>query len=527
MAAPTPVFPPRPAPFDTAPVAAGFSADTVGPEALQRALMRSEERFRHLVKRAGCAIYRSTPRGQFLDVNPALVRMLGYACEEEVLALDLARDVYVDANERELLRRRLEHGGEVDGVQTRWKRKDGTPITVRLCVWAVRDERGRPECYEGIAENVTEQVRSDALLRRSERMACLGATLAGVAHELNNPLAAVLGFAQLILRKPLDEESRAALETISHEAARAGKIVRDLLTLARKREALRHGAVDLNEVVTYIVQTRRYALETHGITCVTELEPLLPHVSGDRTQLEQVVLNLLNNAEHAVRSARPDGCGGRVAVRTRCEGPFVLLDVEDDGPGIPPHVRERIWDPFWTTKEVGMGTGLGLAVVHGIIASHGGVIRVDDAGDYAVGGARFTIHLPGLTSDPCGDGRASPGASRALDILVIAEDVGDASFLTHFLSSRGHAAIAATDIGDALRFGEGMRFDAVVCEASMAGSSEMLHALRSLDGLRAARFVIAAGGPDTTARLPLPLPARTSVVMQPYDLEELRVLLED
>ena len=496
-------------------------------DALARALERSEERFQQLVHRAGYAIYRSTPGGHFLDVNPALVRMLGYACEADLLRLNIASDVYVEAGERERLRRRLKRGGPVDWVETRWKRRDGSHIAVRLCVSAVYDDQGRLECYEGIAEDVTERLRREELLRRTERMACLGATLAGVAHELNNPLAAILGFAQLLLRRAGDEESRGALETIGHEATRAGKIVRDLLALTRQREAARHTRISLNEVVAYIVQTRRYALETHGITCMLHLDAALPSILGDRTQMEQVILNLLNNAEQAIRSMREEG--GRIDVRTRWDGDDVTLEIQDDGPGIPAHVRERIWDPFWTTKEPGVGTGLGLAVVHGIIAAHGGVIELEtpNAGTPAQG-TRFLIRVPRACSDACASANAgSESASSALDILVIDSDLRESAFLTNFLTSRGHAALAATDIGDALRLAEAMTFDAVICEASMAGSSEILHAFRSLSGCAAARFVVAAAGPETSARLPLPLPAGAAVVMRPYDLEELRLLLED
>lgn len=494
-------------------------------DALARALERSEARFQQLVHRAGYGIYRSTPGGRFLDVNPALVRMLGYGREAEVLQLNIGADVYLEPGERDRLRRRLKRGGPVDWVETRWKRKDGSHIAVRLCVWAVHDDQGRLECYEGIAEDVTERMRQEELLRRTERMACLGATLAGVAHELNNPLAAILGFAQLLVRRAGDEESRAALDTIGHEATRAGKIVRDLLALARQREAARHTRMNLNEVVAYIVQTRRYALETRGITCMVQLDAKLPPILGDRTQIEQVILNLLNNAEQAIRSVRENG--GRIDVRTRQDGEDVTLEVEDDGPGIPAHIRERIWDPFWTTKEPGAGTGLGLAVVHGIIAAHSGVIEVEtpNAGS-AVQGTRFLIRLPGVwgAAEATAHGES---ASSALDILVVDSDRQESAFLTNFLTSRGHAALAATDIDEALQLAEAMTFDAVICEASMAGSSEILHAFRSLSGCASARFVVAAAGPETTARLPLPLPAGAAVVMRPYDLEELRLLLED
>src|SRR5207248_10918320 len=256
----------------------------------------------------------------------ALVRMLGYACESELLALDVQRDLFVDYLDHERLRLRLAHGA-VERVAARWKRKDGAPVTVRLSVRPVSDGRGGIAFHDGVAEDVTERVRHQESLRRTERMAALGATLAGVAHELNNPLAAILGFVQLLLKKGVDAEARLALETIDHEASRAGKIVRDLLTLARKREAERRVRLDLNDVVGYIVRTRRYALETHGVRCLTTFGDNVPAVIGDRTQLEQVILNLLNNAEQAIRAAREEGERGHVYIRTRAEGSLAVVEI--------------------------------------------------------------------------------------------------------------------------------------------------------------------------------------------------------
>jgi PAS domain S-box-containing protein len=493
-----------------------------GDDTLTRALEESEDRFRRLVHRVGVGVFRASLGGRFVEANPALARMLGYSHEAELYQLAMARDIFADPSECDRLRARLARG-PVERVSTRWRRSDGTCLTVRLSLRTILDADGAA-LVDGIVEDLTERLRQQEALRRTERMAGLGATLAGVAHELNNPLAAILGFAQLLLKKEMDEESRLALETIDHEAARAGRIVRDLLTLARKPEGERRGRINLNEVVAYIVGTRRYALETHGIGCVLALAPALPAVAGDRTQLEQVVLNLLNNAEQAMRASGKEA--GQVSIRTCADGAAVILEIEDDGPGIPDESRDRIWEPFWTTKALGAGTGLGLTVVRDIVASHGGEITVTPTSEETErAGARFVVRLPAVASRAAEEPPET--AARALDVLVVDADFQSAGFLTAFLSSRGHAALAAQNVEYALRLAEHLTFDAVICDSSLAAGKAVLGALRSAAGCAEARFIVAAGDAASTARLPFPLPPATALVMRPYDLEELRILLED
>ena len=494
-------------------------------DALARALAESEARYERLVHRVGVGVFRAAACGRLTEVNPALVRMLGYSAESELRGSAIVTDLFSDQADWERLRLRLVRG-PLERASVQCKRKDGTCLTLRLSLRAATDEEGQVTWFDGIVDDPTERLRQQELMRRTERMACLGATLAGVAHELNNPLAAILGFAQLLLKKDLDDETRMALETIDHESSRAGKIVRDLLTLARKREVERRVRVNLNEVVSYIVGTRRYALETHGIECLMSLDPHLSPVVGDRAQIEQVILNLVNNAEQAVRSANEHG--GRVRIETRAEGSYSVIEVEDDGPGIPDESRERIWDPFWTTKATETGTGLGLTVVRDIVASHGGEIDVRPPADGAARGARFVVRVPAICfKDALVAHGVGETASRALDVLVIDPDAQSSGFLSAFLAARGHAALMAHDIEYALRLADHLRFDAVICDSSLAQGKATLDALRSAMGCAEARFIIAAGDAPSTARLSFPLPAATALVMRPYDLEELRVLLED
>jgi PAS domain S-box-containing protein len=495
------------------------------PVEASQALSNSEQRYALLVERVGYGVYRSTPDGQFVEANSILAAMLGYAAAEDLMALDLGRDVYLDPSERERLRNRPSGGAFPEWVRTRWKRRDGSAITVRILVRRIVDADGQVAAYDGIVEDVTERQRQDELLRRSERMASLGTTLAGVAHELNNPLAAIMGFAQLLLKKPWPSEDHAALETINHEAIRSAAIVRDLLALTRKRDVERRVATDVNDIVGYIVRTRRYALETAGIGCSVELQPALPHVHGDRAQLEQVVLNLLTNAEHALRDAadaqnpvRPP----RIAIRTRREREEVVIDVEDNGPGIPESMQSKIWDPFWTTKDEGEGTGLGLSVVHSIVADHGGTISLETGVQV---GARFSVRLPAAPESilPA----PSVQASRPLDVLVVDPDASDLMFVERFLTARGHAVINAGSAELALRLAEQTSFDAVVCDGRLADREGVPIAaiLRAMPGCTAARFVLSVSSPLDAEVAPASVHGAV-VVARPYDVEELRRLIE-
>jgi CheY-like chemotaxis protein len=300
--------------------------------------------------------------------------------------------------------------------------------------------------------------------------------------------------------------------------------VRDLLSLARKREVERRVRVNVNEIVRYIVRTRSYALETHGITCQSSFDPDLPAVSADPAQVEQVVLNLLNNAEQAIRSTREEG--GHIYIATRREGEWAVLEVDDDGPGVADDTRRQIWDPFWTTRTAGDGTGLGLTIVRDIVADHGGEIELDQAPGQ-LGGARFTVRFPADSGAAPAGRTPARAAARALDVLVVEPEPKSLNFLTAFLSSRGHAALVAADVDDAVQLATHLAFDAVICDAGIAGSGATLSAFRGAAGCASARFIVVAGNAASTARLPVPLPPAARVIMRPYDLEELRVLLED
>jgi PAS domain S-box-containing protein len=510
-------------------------------EHTEEQLQQSEERYRSLIERAYYGIYRSSVDGRFLEVNEALVRMLGYDSPEELLRLEINTAIYQDASERDAIVQLARSGQLPDWMEVKWLRKDGTVITVRVTAQPRFTRTGEIEYFEGIAEDVTSRHRQEEMLRRSERMASLGTTLAGVAHELNNPLTAVIGFAQIMLREERSADDRAGLETIHREAARAARIVKDLLTFTRRQEATRPGRVDINAVVEYIVSTRRYSLETRGVRCVMRLAPEMPLVAGDASQLEQVVLNLLVNAEHALsdaleapRSAEGDTSPrGTIEISSSLDRDLVVVEVADTGCGIAPDDMTRIWDPFWTTKAEGEGTGLGLSVVHGIVSAHSGSIDVQST----VGaGTTFTLRFPrsldGMSRvTPIRGSAAVDGAQAAqpLDVLVIDDESSITTFLSQYLGSRGHAVITAQSGPQALTIARAGAFDVIVCDLRMPGMDglETMRALRAMPNGERPRYILSSGATLGAAVMDAAEALRVdAVVPKPYDIEQLRRAVE-
>ncbi len=361
------------------------------------------------------------------------------------------------------------------------------------------------------------------------RLASLGTLLATAAHELNNPLAAISGFSQLLLASQHPPETREALEMIHHEASRAARTVRDLLGFSRARQIEQRAPVDLNAIVTHVLATRRYALETHGIVCELSLADDLPPVLGERSQLEQLALALVVNAEQ-VLTPLADGAAGaaglpslQLTVRTWSSGDRVHLEVSDTGPGIAPDDLPSIWDPFWTTKPEGQGTGLGLAIAHGIVESHGGTIDVESAEGE---GSRFTVSLP-TCDESAPDEEHAAGSARPLDVLIVGRSEM-LEFLGRYLSSRGHAVLTARSAARALRLAAQVPVDVVICEVQKreAPAIELARRLRTASEGTNPRIVFAAHQkPGALARERLG-DAGAAILTTPYEIEAVRRAVE-
>jgi len=475
----------------------------------------AERRYRELFDSIQEGLFFATPDGRFLDVNDAMVRMLGYASREELLRADVGPHLYPAPEVRERFLRALSERGVLRNYEETLRRKDGTLLHTLQNITAVRDARGRIAQIRGLMLDVTEQKtfqsqlqrerdfnqkilntthsmilvldtaglisyanrrcyeagyqegelighrlvdwveashredfdaalettahghqvenlelrvrRSDgsmgyfsislspmrdeqqavnsvvvvmtditdaallqAKLAHSEKMATIGRLVSGVAHEVNNPLAAILGFTDLLLENPeVPGSAREDLQIILQETQRTKDIVQDLLSFARQRPVQRE-LVQVNSVLRQTIKLRSYDFASHGVEVVEDFEEALAAALGDSQQLQQVFLNILNNAYDAVQEA---GQRGRIRIHTRRQAEMIEVAISDNGTGITD--PQRIFDPFYTTKQVGKGTGLGLSICYGIVRAHGGEIQCWNNETGA--GSTFVVRIPVAT----------------------------------------------------------------------------------------------------------------------------------
>jgi two-component system NtrC family sensor kinase len=472
----------------------------------------AERRYRELFDSIQEGLFFATPDGRFLDVNDAMVRMLGYASREEMLRADVSPHLYPAPAARERFLQALAERGVLRNYEETLRRKDGALLHTLQNITAVRDAQGRiaqirglmldvteqksfqsqlqrerdfnqkilnttqsmilvldtaglisyanRRCYEAgyredelighrlvdwvepshrkdfeaalettangqqvenlelqvrrsdgsmghfsislspmrdeqsavnnvvvVMTDITDAVLLQAKLSHSERMATIGRLVSGVAHEVNNPLAAILGFTDLLLENPeVPLSAREDLKIILQETQRTKDIVQDLLSFARQRPVQRE-PVQVNAVLRQTIKLRSYDFASHGVEVSEEFDEMLAPALGDAQQLQQVFLNILNNAYDAVQEA---GRRGRITIRTERGGNSVQVMVTDNGTGIAD--PQHIFDPFYTTKQPGKGTGLGLSICYGIVRAHGGEIQCWNNAES--GGSTFVVRIP-------------------------------------------------------------------------------------------------------------------------------------
>jgi PAS domain S-box-containing protein len=582
---------------------------------------RSEARFTELFETLQEGIYIVTPDDKILEVNPALVQMLGYGSKEELLGRKVS-EVFVDQEQRPVLINEANHQPNSQGKEIVLRRKDGQPLVCLNTASVVRDTGGKVARYQGALADVTERramekrlhqqqefarrlvdsfpdlifvldsqrrytfaspkvqevlgysiqetigtvfgdrthledrsavlgvfddllggkrnfasieirvrhkqgewrrlrchfsplfdvsgkiegvvisgrditevKRLEEQLIQAEKLAAMGQMLAGVAHELNNPLTAILGASELVRdRAGLDDNTKRQLEMTHRQARRAARIVQNLLEFSRPA-APQKKALDLNAVVDRTLQLHEHSLKRNSIEVDFHPSAGLPPTIGDANQLIQVFLNLVANAEHAIREVRPSG---RILIRLGKISSRIYASVQDDGPGIKPEVLPKIFDPFFTTKRPGGGTGLGLSICMSIVREHGGDIEVESL---PAGGAAFTVFLPAAETqavrtpvrelDSSGSGEMMAPTMDLIknrSILVVDDEESIRMLLSEGLTVQGLHVDCASTAEEALSLVLRGKYDAILCDLNLAGTGP------NADGYSVAqRLKIAAG----------------------------------
>ena len=462
--------------------------DITEPKRAQDTLSRSEARYRNLVESASDAIVTLDANGRFTTVNHAAEIISGYR-REELVGQWFAPMLSDDELPKALGHFQKALAGETGLFETQFYRKDGEGRTISVTYSTPQ----RDEEVLCLIRDVTDQKMLQEQLIQSEKMSAIGQLVSGVAHELNNPLAGISAFAQLLLaEKRFPPDQRTAAETIYSEARRASRIVQNLLTFARQHKAEK-GPAAMNQVLDDTLELRGYELRVRGIDVRREYDEALPDTMGDAHQLQQVFLNLITNAEQAME--RAEGRHHRLTVRTRRAGDAIRIEVEDTGSGVPVNLLERIFNPFFTTKPTGHGTGLGLSISLGIVREHEGRIWAENA---AQGGARFVVELPVIAPRASGEFPAALAAhpvGDSLHILVVDDEASVRVALQRYLAARGHDVETTASGQDALGLLRAGEYDAVIVDMRMPDLSgeQLFEELRAADREHAERVIFTTG----------------------------------
>ncbi len=472
------------------------------------------------------AVHLSDFDGNIIYVNETACKSLGYS-RDELLKVNLGE---LDTAEyaHALKWRNQELTKKKHTIfETVNLRKDGSILPVEVHARLI--EVGGKKLALSVARDITERKQMEVERKEMEqkaqlasRLASVGEMASGVAHEINNPLVGVIGFAQLLMeRKDLPDDIRAQLEMIYDGGQRVASIVKRLLSFARQRKPERT-YVDIDQIIEATLKMRAYEMRTASIKVITQLDPELHWTMADAGQLHQVFLNLIINAEREMSLAHGKG---NLHINTEKIDNTIRISFKDDGPGITKKNQGKIFDPFFTTREVGQGTGLGLSICHGIIAEHNGRIYVrSEPGK----GANFIVELPVICeekqveiAEPAED---EPEKLTEARILVVDDEPINLQYLSQMLTQEGHGVETADNAGDALKKIEEGGYDLLLLDIKMPGMSgmELYKRIQKTVPSLAGRVVFITGdvmGSDTMDFLTR---TKSSYITKPVDIEQLK-----
>ncbi len=495
----------------------------------EETLQQSEEKYRTILNEIYEVYYELDLAGNYTFFNDALCRQTGYF-RKELMGMNYRtytpEEDWKSVNEK--FNQVYRTGKPLRWVPLRNITKDGRIIYTEDTVLPLRNESGEVIGFRGLSRDVTERKLAEEERKQLElkaqitsRLASVGEMAAGVAHEINNPLTGVTGYAQLLMdREDIPPDIRSDLEAINDGARRVAGIVRTLLAFSRQTKPQRK-LVDINELIESTLVLRAYHLRVNNIEVITRLAPDLLETVADPGQIQQVLLNLIVNAETEMKLAHGKG---KLTITTKKSDNTIKICCKDDGPGIKPEVMDKIFDPFFTTREVGQGTGLGLSLCYGIIAEHKGRIYAESKPGK---GATFVVELPIVTevappkpSEPLV--KTSQKAVKAR-ILVVDDEQVVRDIINRVLTGEGHKVGTVDNAADALKKIESKKYNLILVDIKMPGMNgvELYKRIQKIDKSLAQKVVFITGdvmGADTEKFLS---ETKVAHIDKPFDAEQL------
>lgn len=496
------------------------------------ALARSEALNRAVVMSSLDAIIVTDENWSVIEFNPAAEAMFGYARAE---ALDrFCWDLVVPADQYQLqvdtmarYKARADDRNLARRFEAKARRKDASTFPVEYSVNTVR--AGEHRLFMAHVRDLTEPLRMQAeaaasreRLHQVEKLSAMGSLLAGVAHELNNPLAIVIAQSSLLVEKATTDDVRRRGERIHAAAERCGRIVKSFLAMARQKPPQRE-PVDINTVAASAVDMVGYGLRSSDIELDLQLAPDLPPVTGDKDLLSQVIANLLINAQQALMDRTAPR---RISLHTAARDGGIAITVTDNGPGIPDELMRRVFEPYFTTKPAGVGTGIGLSICRNVVEAHGGSVAL---ANQPAGGARFDLFLPAAAPSTIGTPQAAmPRSGRGLSVLIVDDEADVARSLAEILEGLGHRPIVVERSAAALEAIERTPVDIVFADLRMPGLDgiDFRDRIHDRNPRLAERTVIVTGdtvaGPDRLAKARGP---EVVVLEKPFTFDDVRAIL--
>jgi two-component system cell cycle sensor histidine kinase/response regulator CckA len=492
----------------------------------------SEEKYRTLFEESKDAVFISTPGGRFLDINQAGVELFGYSSKEELLAADISRDLYTIPSDREKAHRLLERDGYIKDHPTAARTKDGRSLVVLETTTTVRGPAGEVIAYRGILRDVTEQRRLEDQLRQVQRMESVGTLAGGIAHDFNNILSIAVGYLARLDGPDVSQEAKAhTLESIRKALARGTGLVQQLLTFARKASGV-FEAIRVNEVIRDFTKllSDTFPLNIHF---ELDLDENLPLLLADAGQLQQAMLNLCINARDAIAEQESfERLGGTVSIvsslvernalierfPTAKENQYVLIRVRDTGSGMDESTKGRIFEPFFTTKPQGKGTGLGLAVVYGVVNGHQGFVDVESARGK---GTAISLYFPVQPVEPpvaSDKSLIEPPRGAGQTVLVVEDEEMLLDLLETLLEEQGYRVLTAHDGQEAVdvyrQFRDGISIVLSDMGLPKLGGWEVFRQIKEMNPN--VRCILASGYFDPDLRVQMVNEGAVDFVQKPY-----------